>query len=253
MNSQRQTIRATFSYGVIYIYSIPGSQHAGRLKIGSATVNSQDPTQEEIEKAAHERIRQQTKTADVRYHLEYVTLALTEEGEYLSDYTIHEVLKHSGYKRQSENVKNSHSEWFKVDLATAKNAVQAAKEGRVALNSNEMLHDIPQQFDYRPNQEDAISKTSAVIKRGRKHYLWNAKMRFGKTSAAMEVARRNGMQKVLIITHRPSVHGDWESDFRKVFRGTDHQFSSNQRGATIASHLASNTPFVYFASMQDIR
>lgn len=171
----------------------------------------------------------------------------------MSDYVVHGVLKRSGYERQSENVKNTHSEWFRIDLATAKNAIQAAKEGRAALNSNEMLRDVPQQFDYRPSQEDAIAKTSAVIKRGRKHYLWNAKMRFGKTSAAMEVARRNDMKKVLILTHRPSVHGDWESDFKKVFHGTDNQFASNTRGATIATHLSNDTPFVYFASIQDVR
>lgn len=216
-------------------------------------MSSTNPTQVEIEKAAHERIRQQTTTADVRYNLEYATLAVTNNGDYLSDYIVHNVLKRSGYERKSENVKNAHSEWFTVDLATAKNAIQAAKEGRAALNSNEMLRDVPQQFDYRPNQEDAIAKTSAIIKRGRKHYLWNAKMRFGKTSAAMEVARRNDMRKVLILTHRPSVHGDWESDFRKVFHGTNHQFASSTRGATIASYLSGDTPFVYFASIQDVR
>lgn len=250
---QIRTIHSTFSYGAIYIYSIPGEHHSGRLKIGSTTVNSTSPTQVEIEKAAHERIRQQTTTADVRYNLEYATLAVTDNGDYLSDYIVHNVLKRSGYERKSENVKNAHSEWFTVDLATAKNAIQAAKEGRAALNSNEMLRDVPQQFDYRPNQEDAIAKTSAIIKRGRKHYLWNAKMRFGKTSAAMEVARRNNLKKVLILTHRPSVHGDWESDFRKVFHGTNHQFASSTRGATIASYLSDDTPFVYFASIQDVR
>lgn len=250
---QIRTIHSTFSYGAIYIYSIPGEHHSGRLKIGSTTMSSTNPTQVEIEKAAHERIRQQTTTADVRYNLEYATLAVTDNGDYLSDYIVHNVLKRSGYERKSENVKNAHSEWFTVDLATAKNAIQAAKEGRAALNSNEMLRDVPQRFDYRPNQEDAIAKTSAIIKRGRKHYLWNAKMRFGKTSAAMEVARRNDMRKVLILTHRPSVHGDWESDFRKVFHGTNHQFASSTRGATIASYLSDDTPFVYFASIQDVR
>lgn len=252
-NTVDHTIHSTFSYGAIYIYSIPGEHHNGRLKIGSTTVNSTSPTQVEIERAAHERIRQQTTTADVRYNLEYATLAVTNNGDYLSDYMVHSVLKRSGYERKSENVKNSHSEWFTVDLNTAKNAIQAAKEGRAALNSNEMLRDVPQLFDYRPNQEDAIAKTSAIIKRGRKHYLWNAKMRFGKTSAAMEVARRNDMKKVLILTHRPSVQGDWESDFRKVFHGTNNQFASSTRGATIASYLSDDTPFVYFASIQDVR
>lgn len=248
-----QSIHATFSYGVIYIYSIPGEQHTGRLKIGSATVNSPNPTQEEIEQAAHDRIRQQTKTADVRYHLEYATLALTDDHNYLSDYTVHEVLKRSGYERQSENVKNSHSEWFRVDLVTAKNAIQAAKEGRAALNSNEMLKDIAQHFDFRPNQLAAIEQTNKAIKQHRKHFLWNAKMRFGKTSTAMEVARQNDFKKVLIVTHRPSVSTDWYDDFQQVFAGTDYQFSSKTKGEELRVRLNQVYPFVYFASLQDLR
>jgi len=253
MNDQENTIHETFSYGVIYVYSIPGEQHKGRLKIGSATVNSSNPTQEEINEAAHYRIRQQTKTADVRYSLEYATLALTEEHKYLSDYTVHDVLKRSGFERASENARNPHSEWFRVDLSTAKNAIQAAKEGRAALNSNEMLNHASQQFDFRPNQLDAIDKTNKAIKQRRKHFLWNAKMRFGKTSTAMEVARQNNFKKVLIVTHRPSVHGDWESDFKKVFHDTEYQFASHTRGEKITTYLAENTPFVYFVSMQDVR
>ncbi|HMS50202.1 MAG TPA: GIY-YIG nuclease family protein [Candidatus Saccharibacteria bacterium] len=116
----KQIIHATFSYGVIYVYSIPGDQHKGRLKIGSATLNSSAPTQEEIEVAAHQRIKQQTKTADISYRLEYATLGLTEDSEYLSDHTVHNVLIRSGLDRKSENTKNVHSEWFEIDLATAK-------------------------------------------------------------------------------------------------------------------------------------
>lgn len=251
MTSQAYKITPTFSHGVIYVYSIPDDSHKGRLKIGSATVLG--TSQEEIEKAAHARIRQQTKTADVRYHLEYATLAKTNDGKYLSDYTVHNVLKRSGYERISENVKNSHSEWFQVDKPTALNAIRAAKEGRAALNSDEKLNDIVQHFDFRPNQLDAIEKTTKAINKGRKHYLWNAKMRFGKTSTAMEVAKVNDFKKVLIVTHRPSVSVDWYEDFRKVFEGTNYQYSSKDYGENIKRRLTQDAPFVYFASLQDLR
>lgn len=251
MHSRLYKISPTFSHGVIYVYSIPDEYHKGRLKIGSATVLG--TSQEDIEAAAHARIRQQTKTADVRYHLEHATLAKTNDGEYLSDYTVHNVLKRSGYERIAENVKNSHSEWFQVDLKTALNAIQAAKEGRAALNSNEKLSNVVQYFDFRPNQLDAIEKTTKAIKKGRKHFLWNAKMRFGKTSTAMEVAKVNNFKKVLIVTHRPSVSVDWYEDFHKVFEGTNYQYSSKDRGETIKRRLAHDAPFVYFASLQDLR
>ncbi|HSX07109.1 MAG TPA: Eco57I restriction-modification methylase domain-containing protein [Candidatus Saccharimonadia bacterium] len=251
MVTQKYSISPTFSYGLIYIYSISDGAHAGRLKIGSATVA--DTSQASLEAAAHERIKQQTKTADIRYELEYITLAQTVNNDYLPDYAVHEVLKRSGYERQSTNVKNTHSEWFKVDLTTAINAVQAAKEGRAALDSSEKLSGVVQHFDFRPNQLDAVEKTTRAIKRGRKHFLWNAKMRFGKTSTAMEVARVNGLQKVLIITHRPSVSQDWYEDFNKVFQGTSYQYSSKDRGENITYRLSHQDPFVYFASLQDLR
>lgn len=245
-------IHQTFSYGVIYVYSIPDANHSGRLKIGSATVHSETPVQTEIEAAARERIEQQTKTADIRYILEHAELAVTNDGNYFSDRIVHNILRRSGYERKSENTKNARSEWFEVGLSVAKSAIKAAKEGRKALETAEKIIDIPE-FDFRPNQLDAIEKTTKAIKRGKKGYLWNAKMRFGKTSTAMELARQNGCKKILIATHRPSVHTDWYEDFTKVFAGTDYQFSSATRGEHITTYLKNDKPFVYFASMQDLR
>ncbi len=246
-------IRDTFSYGIVYIYSIPLETHTGRLKIGSATINSTNPTQKEIELAAKDRIKQQTKTADVPYNLEHAELAVANSGEYFSDYDVHEVLKRSGYKRKAESVKNPHSEWFGVDLEVAKKAIQAVKEGRRALTTKEKTPTENVPFPFRPNQRDAIDKTIKAIKKNRRHFLWNAKMRFGKTSAAMQVARENQMQKVLIVTHRPSVSVDWYDDFNKVFAGTNYEYSSKTRGENISVLIKDNKPFIYFASLQDLR
>ena len=100
-----RTIHATFSYGVVYIYSIPGDQHKGRLKIGGATLTTENPTQQAINAAAHERIKQQTTTADVPYKLEHAELTVANNGTYFSDYDVHEILKRSGYKRKAETPK----------------------------------------------------------------------------------------------------------------------------------------------------
>jgi superfamily II DNA or RNA helicase len=248
-----QKIHQTFSYGVLYVYSIPDGHHNGRLKIGSATLVSENPTQAEIDNAAHERVKQQTKTADVPYKLEHAELAVTEIGDYFSDYDVHEILKRSGYARKSENAKNAHSEWFEISLDIAKNAIQAAKEGRGSLYTVERTGSAQSEFPFRPNQLDAIEKTSKAIKHSRKHFLWNAKMRFGKTSAAMQVAKENEMKKVLIVTHRPSVSADWFDDFNKVFAGTNYQYASKTRGEHISTLVNGHKPFVYFASLQDLR
>lgn len=250
---QANNINETFSYGVIYIYSIPDEKHKGRLKIGSATIISKDPTQEEINLAAHDRIKQQTKTADISYFLEHAELAITNNGVYFSDYDVHEVLKRSGYKRKSENIKNLHSEWFEVSLDIAKKAINAVKESRKALTTEERITKQIYEFPFRPNQLDAIDKTTKAIKKNRKHFLWNAKMRFGKTSAAMQVAKENEMKKVLIVTHRPSVSTDWFDDFNKIFTDTNYQYSSKIIGEHIKTLSKGNKRFIYFASLQDLR
>lgn len=249
----RREIHETFSYGVIYVYSIPDERHKGRLKIGSAALSSQEPTKEEIEVAARDRIDQQTVTADVRYVLKHAELALTNENKFFSDADVHQVLRRSGISRKSENIKNSHSEWFEIDLETAKNAINATKEGRAALSSSEKTNETTIEFPFRPSQLDAINKTTKAIKQNRKHFLWNAKMRFGKTSAAMQVAKENEMRKVLIVTHRPSVSIDWYDDFSRVFAGTDYEYASKTKGEQISTLIKGDKPFIYFASLQDLR
>lgn len=252
-NNSMHDINETFSYGIVYVYSIPGASHKGRLKIGSTTIHSANPELGEVLFAAHDRIEKQTKTADVPYVLEHAELAITKDGKYFSDHKVHEVLMRSGYNRKPESVRNPHSEWFEVNLDIAKKAIQAVKEGRSALLTIEKSSTEIDQFSFRPNQLDAIEQTTKAIKKNRKHFLWNAKMRFGKTSAAMQVAKVNEMKKVLIVTHRPSVSVDWSNDFNKVFAGTSYQYSSKTKGENISGLLKSNKPFVYFASLQDLR
>lgn len=246
-------IHDTFSYGIIYVYSIPLGTHKGRLKIGSATINHSSPTEDQIKVAACERIKQQTKTADIKYKLEYAELAITKKGEYFRDHDVHQVLIRSGYKRKSENVKNTKSEWFEIDLEKVKNAIQAVKEGRDALTTAERTAVAPTEFPFRPNQKEAIEQTLKAISKKRKRFLWNAKMRFGKTSAAMQVAKEAKMEKVLIVTHRPSVSVDWSDDFKKIFSGTKYQYSSKDEGEYIKTLVKGTQPFVYFASLQDLR
>lgn len=83
--------------------------------------------------------------------------------------------------------------------------------------------------------------------------LWNAKMRFGKTLSALQVAKEMGFKKTLIFTHRPVVSDGWYEDFKKIFRNTDYVFGSKTKGETIDNLADTDKPFVYFASMQDLR
>ena len=247
-------IVAPYSSRVIYIYTIPDGKHQGRLKIGAATLPStQPPTQENIDQAAHERIKQQTQTADVPYTFHHAEIAIRNNGKSFSDGDVHNVLIRSGYERRSENAHNQNSEWFQVQLEIAKKAIIAVKESRRSLTANEIAEKDVEEFVFRPNQRVAIDLTTQAIKKKRKHFLWNAKMRFGKTVAAMQVAKENKMQRVLIATHRPSVSADWFDDFKKIFRGTEYRYASKTIGESISKLCEGTNPFVYFASIQDLR
>lgn len=247
------TIGPTFSYRVIYVYSIPLESHQGRLKIGETAIESSSPEEVALRKVAEDRIKQQTQTADIPYTLEYVEIAVKNNGGGFTDKDVHEILIRSGFPRKSENVKNQNSEWFEVSLDIVKSAIQAAKEGRIALTTEEIVAESFKEFPFRPNQLDAIDKTLKAIEKKRPTFLWNAKMRFGKTTTALEVAKRSEAQKVLIVTHRPSVNVDWEDDFKKIFSGTKYQYSSKTKGENIKTHLKNNAKFIYFASLQDLR
>lgn len=259
----------TTEYTVIYIYSIPGLEtHRGDLKIGKTNVKSSDYSvsadkQFAIDKAAHSRIRGDLKTSEVNYTLEYSCLAIKGNGnEQFMDHDVHNVLKRSGFPNIVHVDNKTHGEWFKVNLDTAINAINAVKTNRASLNPNDIISDSQAIIFRKGSQTDAISKTINAVNRGKSHFLWDAKMRFGKTLTALEVAKRLNYGKVLIITHRPEVSDDWFKDFNTLFRDTDYKFGSRDKGESISglqSHYLRGAngqhanPFVYFASIQYLR
>jgi len=43
-------------------------------------------------------------------------------------------------------------------------------------------------------------------------YLWNAKMRFGKTFTTYQLAKKLGAKRVLVLTFKPAVEDAWQTD-----------------------------------------
>ena len=158
----------------------------------------------------------------------------------------------SGIKKIFPNRSNG-KEWFKVTIDTAELAIRAVKHGRKNLSgmSSSTSKFIP--VTLRPEQEDAVQMTKDHFKKNNT-FLWNAKMRFGKTLTALELVHRVGFSKTIIITHRPVVNENWYDDFNKIF-GDDpnYIYGSKSKGYTIDELLKSGKKFVYFASMQDLR
>lgn len=115
---------------------------------------------------------------------------------------------------------------------------------------------------FRSEQQQAINLTVNSLKRNRK-MLWNAKMRFGKTLCALEVARQCGYRRTLILTHRPNVRGEWFSSLLKLgLKGWLYGCKNVNTGKQQAEDFESleskakedkNVHYIYFASMQDLR
>ena len=254
----------SFEYKVIYIFSINDRAHAGLLKIGDASLNTATaidalaPNTRELNQAACDRIDSYTATAGIAYKLEHTELAvrtIIKDGmpqiKAFRDHDVHHVLKNSGFQRKVfDDAKGR--EWFKVDLATAKKAIEAVKQCRPHLTQNEITES-HSPIIFRPEQETAITRTLRQFRTGN-NMLWNAKMRFGKTLCALEVVKRSGFSKTIIATHRPVVNDGWYKDFGNIFFDTeDFIYGSKSNGDTVEILLAAGKKFVYFASIQDLR
>ena len=259
-----KSFKSTFEYKLIYVFRINDAAHKDLLKIGEATCNTDKtpselfPNCKELNAAAKNRINQYTTTAGIVYELLYTEIAVYDitknekkQTKAFNDHHVHKVLERSGIKRHYFDTQNKANEWFKVDLETSKNAIKAVKEGRASLTSSEVTEG-KNPIVFRPEQQDAIDKTVKQFKKSDR-MLWNAKMRFGKTLTALQVAKVCEFKRTLILTHRPVVNEGWYEDFDKIFYDTDYVFGSKRYGEKIENLVGTDKKFVYFASMQALR
>lgn len=266
---------------LVYIMTIPDEQHTGCVKVGDATVDTDEvkdlfdlqPNSKVLNQAAKKRIDSYTKTASISYRLHHTEmLVYLHKGkiEGIRDYAVRDILLRSGIKKRDFGHANQGREWYCCDIQTAINAIKAAKEGRSALNPDEITttkqSDIGENVTpyntssiiFREEQIRAINRTVTYFSGSGKQMLWNAKMRFGKTLTSLEVARRLNAHRTLILTHRPVVDDEWFSEFAKIFNGTTYRYGSKNKGFKFEEleNDAKKDPtkhYIYFASMQDMR
>lgn len=248
---------------LIYVFRINDTVHHGCLKIGEATCEDENvfglsPNSKVLNEAARKRINQYTQTAGIAYDLLYTELTVYNRGGLRSfnDKEVHNVLERSGIKKKVFDTVNKANEWFITDLETVKRAIRAVKEGRSSLSSAEVTQEYSP-IIFRPEQQEAISKTKKQFKKGNQ-MLWNAKMRFGKTLSALQVVKDMEFQRTLILTHRPVVDAGWFEDFGKIFYDhKDFAYGSKNNGESYDSlerrAEIDGLHYVYFVSMQDLR
>ena len=126
-------------------------------------------------------------------------------------------------------------------------------------------------FIPRPEQSDAIERAFKYFKKNDgkgAEFLWNAKMRFGKTVCALwlieKLNNELGKKKVLIVTHRPVVNASWFGDFMHLFKDSLNDYSYGTAKETddessmkdfydIRRDAKSGKCVLFFASMQYLR
>jgi len=82
-------------------------------------------------------------------------------------------------------------------------------------------------------------------------FLWNAKMRFGKTFTSYQLAKKMGAKRVLVVTFKPAVEDAWQSDLENHADFDSWQYLSVKTGGD-PTQIDRNKPVVYFGSFQDL-
>lgn len=207
---------------LLYVYTIADTKHRGLLKVGEVLVSNETAKlgdMSQLMRAVREVIDKRKYLQGVKYHLEYVECTTYNDIQLYTAQKVHDCLHNSGVPSKYLNRYNRTDAdiWFQTDIETVRQAITAVKQGRKTFNGTDSAAK-PRQIVFRPEQEKAIADTVKHFsgKTG-KRYLWNAKMRFGKTLSGLEVARRMEYQFVLIVTHRPVVDKGWGEDFDKIF------------------------------------
>ena len=220
----------------IYAYEhIDYPAHKGWLKVGYTT------------RTAEIRVREQNQTSHVKFKIVLERSAMRKDGSTFDDRLVRDILR-------KDHIPNPEGEWCVCGVREVEKAIAAAVAGKD--NMMERTED----FEMRPEQKRAVEKTSAYFNAFRKdpsnrglipHFLWNAKMRFGKTFTAYQLALRMGWKKLLILTFKPAVKTAWEEDLltHKDFEGW--QFCQKQDDREF-NRVDERRPFVCFASFQDV-
>lgn len=218
----------------IYSYTIQDAAHEGQIKVGQTT--------QDVKK----RVGQQTKTAAIKnYTIEIDESGEREDGSLFSDHDVRLRLKSKGFD-------NPDLEWMRCSVEDVRTAITELQKG-VKLSGTHHLT-----FDLRKEQAQAVDVTHAYFNsvwaenmNAVPRFLWNAKMRFGKTFTTYKLAEKIGARKVLILTFKPAVEDAWKTDLDTHKDFDEWQYFSKTVGQD-PTRADPQRPVVYFGSFQDL-
>ena len=234
---------------MIYAYEEDNPKYAGMLKVVFASTG--------VEKRVAEQFPVLKPGDKKPYRIVFAESAMYSDGGSFTDKRIHEKLVAMGYEQQYHQGKKT--EWFKCSVS----AVRAA--WIAVCNRVDNVEQRTLDFKMRPEQSAAVEKTvryyesAAMEKRIRRtpKFLWNAKMRFGKTFATYQLAKRLGAKRVLVLTFKPAVQSAWREDLMTHvdFEGWQFICRGQRPGDPTADEQYAKAnkkkPIVCFGSFQD--
>lgn len=231
----------------IYGYILPGLQdHDGYIKIGYT------------DRDVVTRIKEQLHAAAVDFKVLFKESAMRPDGTYFTDKDVHRLLRHKGFLQLNEG--EDRNEWFRCTLTDALTAVEELRtETRFEGQRN-------WDFEMRGEQKAAVEMTKAYFDRAKEDdparppkFLWNAKMRFGKTFATYELCKAMAFKKILVLTFKPAVESAWQEDLARHVHFKGWQFVSNKEAKFDEAKLNEqydacdkSRPIVVFGSFQDL-
>ncbi len=218
----------------IYAYSIDDKAHQGLLKVGQTI------------RDVKRRIAEQVKTAAIKnFKIELDEFAARDDGTLFTDHQVRDALVKKGFA-------NTELEWMRCSVKDVRTALTELRTGKSFTGTHH------ETFPMRREQTEAVNKTHAYFHSIWKEdmhkvprFLWNAKMRFGKTFTAYQLAKKMGAKRVLVVTFKPAVEDAWQTDLESHVDFDGWQYLSKSSGRD-PSQIADKKPLVYFGSFQDL-
>jgi len=218
----------------IYAYSIDDQEHQGLLKVGQTT------------REVKQRVAEQLKTAAIKnYMIELDEPATRGDGTIFTDHDVRTALVHKGFEKVE-------LEWMCCSVTDVKTVLTELRTGKRFTGTHH------QTFTMRREQAEAVNKTHAYFHsiwqedmHAVPRFLWNAKMRFGKTFATYQLAKKLGAKRVLVVTFKPAVGDAWQTDLECHVDFDGWQYLSHNSGSD-PTKVSAQKPLVYFGSFQDL-
>ena len=218
----------------IYAYSIADAAHKGLLKVGQTT------------RQVKQRVAEQVRTAAIKnYNVELDESAERDDGSIFTDHEVRAVLVQKGF----ENVE---LEWMRCTVKDLKTVLTELRTGQKFTGTHH------ETFPMRREQTEAVDKTLeyynsiwAENKKAVPRFLWNAKMRFGKTFTTYQLAKKLDARRVLVVTFKPAVEDAWQTDLECHVDFDGWQYLSRSFGSD-PTQIDHRKPVVYFGSFQDL-